>query len=596
MARIPQGFIDDLLGRTDLVGIIEARVPLKKAGREFQARCPFHDEKTPSFTVSPAKQFYHCFGCGAHGTAISFLMDYERLDFREAVEALAAQAGMAIPQEAQAGGEAQGSQQPLYDALAAAQRAFRGALRNAPEAIDYLKRRGVDGATAQVFGIGYAPPGWDFLRARLPDTRAALAAGLLVERGGGRPYDRFRNRIMFPIRDGRGRVIAFGGRALDDDPAKYLNSPETPLFHKGRGLYGLFEARQAARELPRLLLVEGYMDVVALAQHGFPNTVATLGTAATADHLQALFRASDEVVLCFDGDAAGRRAAWRALDNALPAMRGTRRVRFLFLPEGEDPDSLLRGPDGPATFEQLIAASRPASAVLLEGLAATLELSSADGRSKLVEAARPYVAKLPPEAFKAELVHEIAANSGLPAADLERLYARGPGSPPGQKPAARAGAKANAGRVQTVKTGPVRRALQLLMDQPALADTLDVEMAALRAGNVAGAEVLAQAIEFFRDHPHLPVAALLERWRDHAAFPALEGLAADRPRGAQEDLAREFTECVQRVAASDGGEDRGRFEALMAKQQHTPLTEAEAAEAQTLLRRVRTRQRRRPSD
>ncbi|CAN0167842.1 unnamed protein product, partial [Chrysoparadoxa australica] len=284
--------------------------PLKKAGREYQACCPFHDEKTPSFTVSPAKQFYHCFGCGAHGTALSFLMEYERLEFREAVEALAGQAGMTIPEEARGAGPDADTQKPLFAVLEQAGRLYQNQLRQSPAAIDYLKSRGITGATAKAFGIGYAPDSWDFLRGQVRDRQAAVTAGMLIEKDNGHAYDRFRNRIMFPIRDGRGRVIGFGGRALGDDPAKYLNSPETPLFHKGRSLYGLFEARQALREIPRMLLVEGYMDVVALAQHGFANAVATLGTATTAEHQNALVRATDELVFCFAGDRAGRDAAW----------------------------------------------------------------------------------------------------------------------------------------------------------------------------------------------------------------------------------------------------------------------------------------------
>lgn len=577
MARLPQGFIDDLLARVDIVAVIEARVPLKKAGRELQACCPFHDEKTPSFTVSPTKQFYHCFGCGAHGTAISFLMEYDRLDFREAVTDLAAQAGMQMPQEAGGQGPGADLQKPLFEVLAASQRLFQRCLRGSPAAIEYLKGRGVSGAVAQRFGIGFAPPGWNFLGQQI-ERRAGVAAGMLIEREGGGVHDRFRNRIMFPIHDGRGRVIAFGGRALDDDPAKYLNSPETPLFHKGRALYGLYQVRQALKDLPRVFLVEGYMDVVALNQHGIANTVATLGTATTAEHLQALFRATDEVVFCFDGDPAGRRAAWRALDNALPVMRGTRRVRFAFLPDGEDPDSLVRGRGGVARFDALAQASRPASAVLLEGLTAGLELSSADGRSRLVEKARGYIQKLPPEAFKAELIREIAARSGLPGPDLERLYQSGAASP---RPPPRA-------TPTTVKVSAVRRALQLLMDRPALADTVEA-LEPLRAAPVAGAGLLAEAIEFFREHPHVPLAVLIERWRDRDEAAALQRLAAHPPRGDDDDLKREFSECVARIAATASERERARFDALLAQQQRARLSGSEAEELQTLLRRLRAR-------
>jgi len=323
---IPQTFIDELLTRVDIVSVI-------------------HTEKTPSFTVSPTKQFYHCFGCGAHGTAISFLMEYERLEFPDAVEDLARSVGLEVPREA--GPAPDGSLDELRTLLDKVNTYYQLQLREHKEkarAVDYLKARGVDGPIAARFGLGFAPPGWDGLRNTLGEraTEGLIKLGLLIERDQGGGYDRFRDRIMFPIRDRRGRVVGFGGRTLADDPAKYMNSPESPLFHKGRELYGLHEARSAVRQLERLVVVEGYMDVVALAQHGVPFAVATLGTATTADHLDILYRAAPEVVFCFDGDRAGRQAAWRALDQALPSQRDGRQARFLFVPEGEDPDSLVR--------------------------------------------------------------------------------------------------------------------------------------------------------------------------------------------------------------------------------------------------------------
>ncbi len=344
---IPQHFIDELLSRADIVEIIGRRVPLKKAGREFQACCPFHNEKTPSFTVSPTKQFYHCFGCGAHGSALSFMMEYDRLSFPEAVEELATSMGLEVPREA---GFAQGpDHRPLFDILERAAAYFAQQLRQhaqAAQAVEYLRGRGVSGEVAADFRLGYAPPGWDNLLQALgggDDSRIRLLreAGLITEQDGKR-YDRLRDRIIFPIRDTRGRVVGFGGRLLGDGKPKYLNSPETPVFHKGRELYGLFEARQADANPARLLVVEGYMDVVALAQFGISNAVATLGTATTSDHLEKLYRATPELVFCFDGDRAGRDAAWKALQTALPLMREGRQARFLFLPDGDDPDSMVR--------------------------------------------------------------------------------------------------------------------------------------------------------------------------------------------------------------------------------------------------------------
>jgi DNA primase len=351
--RIPQHFITELVARTDIVEVIGRRVPLRKAGHEFSACCPFHDEKTPSFTVSPAKQFYHCFGCGAHGTAISFLMERDGMSFVEAVEDLAALAGMTVPRDA----DPVHPVTDLYDVMQRAADIYRRELKKSESAQAYVRERGLDDAIVADFGIGFAPDAWDTIRDSLGADRAALQhllqAGLVAERaaddGRQRQYDRFRNRLMFPIRDARGRVIAFGGRVLGkagEHEPKYLNSPETPLFHKGRELYGVYELRKALRDVSRVLVVEGYMDVVALAQHGIRYACATLGTATTTEHLKRLSRLGAEVVFCFDGDRAGRAAAWRALENALPALQGGQQLRFLFLPDGHDPDSLVRA-EGP---------------------------------------------------------------------------------------------------------------------------------------------------------------------------------------------------------------------------------------------------------
>ena len=358
--RIPQHFIDELLNRVDIVDVIDSRVPLRKAGRDFQARCPFHEEKNPSFTVSQNKQFYHCFGCGAHGSAISFLMEYEHLDFIEAIKELAHKAGIALPAIEEDPAH-KAIDKDLYGVMEEAASFYRQQLRNhadSPKAVEYLKGRGLTGQIASEFGIGYAPPGWDNLLKAIGGSaqrQTQLATtGMAIEKEPGRYYDRFRNRIMFPIRDRRGRIIAFGGRVIDsNDTPKYLNSPESPLFHKGKELYGLYEARQALRQIDRLLVVEGYMDVVALAQHGIRYAVATLGTALTPDHIAPLFRTTQEVVFCFDGDRAGRDAAWKALDIMLPELKEGRTARFMFLPDGEDPDTLVRK-IGQTAFEELV--------------------------------------------------------------------------------------------------------------------------------------------------------------------------------------------------------------------------------------------------
>ncbi len=340
---IPKSFIQDLLNRLDIVDVVERYVPLKKAGANYTACCPFHNEKSPSFTVSQSKQFYHCFGCGAHGTAIGFVMEHGGLGFVDAVEELAQSIGVAVPQEIQTGPAQHKIAPDLYEVMQSAMRYYREQLKLSPRAIDYLKRRGVSGEIAARFGIGFAPEGWQNLASVCDYQQAALLeTGLAIEAEGGRRYDRFRDRIMFPIVNTRGQVIGFGGRILDQGEPKYLNSPETPLFEKGHELYGLFQAQKAIRASGQVVVVEGYMDVVALAQHGIAYVVATLGTATTAYHVQKLLRLSDEVIFCFDGDAAGQRAAWRALENALPQLVDGKRIGFLFLPQQHDPDSYVR--------------------------------------------------------------------------------------------------------------------------------------------------------------------------------------------------------------------------------------------------------------
>jgi DNA primase len=456
--RIPQAFIDDLLERVDIVEVIDRRVPLKKSGRNYSARCPFHDEKTPSFSVSPDKQFFYCFGCGAGGNAIGFVMDYDRVDFPQAVENLAHLAGLEVPRERQADEPAarqqQQQQRDLYQILDAAARFFREQLRNHPQAaraVDYLKRRGVTGTMARDFGIGYAPPGWDNLLRALGttehDRKLLLDSGMLVvKEEENKTYDRFRDRVMFPILDSRGRVIAFGGRVLNDEKPKYLNSPETPVFHKGRELYGLYQARKALRQLQRLIVVEGYMDVVALAQFGIPYAVATLGTATSTEHLQKVFRHCPEVIFCFDGDNAGLQAARRALEAALPVMEDGRQARFLFLPKGEDPDSLIRA-RGTAAFEQLLTTAQPLGDYLFASIGEGIDLNSLEGRARLSKLATPLLGRLPEGVFKQLMLDMLASHTGISSQKLETLLqdaapppqsagaAPAPSAPPRQRPA-----------------------------------------------------------------------------------------------------------------------------------------------------------------
>ena len=431
---IPQDFIQQLLSRVDIVEVVGRHVKLRRAGANFLGLCPFHGEKSPSFTVSPAKQFYHCFGCGAHGSAIGFLMEHAGLGYVEAIRDLAREAGMTVPEisatDAAAAREAAAAAADLSSLLEASTRFYRRCLRESPKAIDYLKRRGLTGDTAARFGIGYAPAQWRALEAAVPDYSAAglLDAGLVIESEGegeerGRRYDRFRDRIMFPIRNARGQVIGFGGRVLDAGEPKYMNSPETPLFSKGREVYGLFEAREAIRRDDCVIVVEGYMDVVMLAQHGVGNAVATLGTATTADHVRKLVRLADRVVFAFDGDAAGRRAAWRALGASLAHTSDTRRIDFLFLPPEHDPDSYVRE-HGQSGWYEVLAKTVSLSELLLRELTAQVDLNSPEGRAMLLAQARPLVADLAAPALRLQILHRLAALSELSVPEVERYIAQ----------------------------------------------------------------------------------------------------------------------------------------------------------------------------
>ncbi len=431
--RIPQAFLDDLLDRVDIVEVIDRRVKLRKSGKNYSARCPFHDEKTPSFSVNPDKQFYYCFGCGAGGNALGFVMDYDNIDFPQAVDNLAGTVGLEVPRDPGPGGPGRSQQEsgnkPLYALMEQVAGYYKQQLRNHPDrasAVNYLKGRGLSGEIARQFDLGFAPPGWDNLLSALGkeegQRKLLMQAGMLVENESGRIYDRFRDRVVFPIRDQRGRVIAFGGRVLGDDKPKYLNSPETAIFQKGRELYGLYQARQANRKLERVLVVEGYMDVIALAQHGILNATATLGTATSQTHLEKLYRLCPEVVFCFDGDEAGRKAAARALEAALPCMQDGRQARFLFLPEGQDPDDAVRA-GGAEGFQRLLEGASPLETFLFEIAGQGLNTSTLDGRARFSKQALPYIRKLPEGVFRQLMFQALADRTGLELASLMKLEA-----------------------------------------------------------------------------------------------------------------------------------------------------------------------------
>ncbi|HVT34787.1 MAG TPA: DNA primase, partial [Nevskiaceae bacterium] len=504
--RIPEAFIHDLLARVDIVELIGSRVELKRAGKEYKARSPFSNEKTPSFFVSPVKQMFFDFSSGKNGNAIGFLMDYDRLSFVEAVEELARRAGVEVPRDGGHGPDRLVLEGPL-DALAAAQRWFREQLKTAPQAIEYLKKRGVNGETAKTYGIGWAPESFDALTKFFDAPEHALAAGLLKKKEEtGRVYDGFRARVMFPIRDTRGRVIAFGGRAMGDEKPKYLNSPETALFHKGRNLYGLFEARQSSKSaLPYLVVVEGYMDVVMLAQHGIREVVGTLGTATTRDHLNLLYKSTSRVVFCFDGDRAGRSAAWRALEQALPEIYDQREAAFMFLPEGHDPDTLVQE-IGADKFRELIAQAMSLSQFLLSELSKQVNLGTLDGRARLASLAKPYVQKLREGPLRSLVLDELAKITRLSVAQLQSE------APLGVREPAPGNARA-AARTESAAARPVKRALQLLLEKPEMADEVQ-NLELLAQADVPGIAVLIDALDWLHANPGARAAQLVAAWHE----------------------------------------------------------------------------------
>ena len=521
---IPRPFIQDLLARVDIVDVIERYLPLKKGGINYFACCPFHGEKTPSFSISPTKQFYHCFGCGVHGNAIGFLMEYSGLSFVEAVRELAQQVGMEVPQEQADPSQAQrtGEHEALLAAMDKATQFYRDQLKRSPQAIDYLKRRGLTGEIAARFGIGFAPAGWQALEAVFPNyqDKALLDAGLVIVNEQGRRYDRFRERIMFPIQDRRGRVIAFGGRVLDSGEPKYLNSPETPLFEKGRELYGIRQAMQAIRDDGYALVVEGYMDVVALAQFGIGNAVATLGTATTPHHIQSLLRYADRIVFCFDGDKAGRKAARRALENSLEALRDDATLAFLFLPEEHDPDSFVRA-EGPDALRSSARSAMPLAAFLMSELSTDCDLETAEGRARLVHEARPLVTRIAAPLLRLQLVKAVAEAGGLNQNEVERAWGMptsrsGTRNPAPERSLAQ-NRRSGSRSPRKAPTSPTATLLRVALQHPAWIARIPVDLVphdethgqalaalcdAVSIGELETGGGLAQVVEHFRDSTH----------------------------------------------------------------------------------------------
>jgi DNA primase len=627
--RIPDSFLDELVARSDIVEIIGARVPLKKGGREYKACCPFHNEKSPSFWVSPDKQFYHCFGCGAHGTVIGFLMQYEKMEFVDAVADLAQRAGLDLPREAQMPRDP--GTADLHDVMAHAARFYAQNLADNARAGNYVAARGIDAAISAAFALGYAPDSWDALLRRLgpyeEERRRLSQVGLVVERtpvserdgertAPGEPraagyYDRFRDRLMFPIRDSRGRVIGFGGRVIDQGEPKYLNSPESPLFHKGRELYGLYEARLARRDFKRLLIVEGYMDVVRLHQAGITYAVATLGTATTQEHLNRIFKLTSEVVFCFDGDNAGRRAAWRALENSLPMAHDGREFRFMFLPDGHDPDTLVAS-EGAEAFENRLHCALPLSEYLVQHLSSEVDLDHEEGRAKLKALAAPLFARMPEGVYREMLVEGLARRVKMPTAALNKAIIAagvsatgGPARFPlvgigagrrveplerqpsrmdtGRDDYGRAsGGRAPAGRASAGRGNLLSQCIALVLHHPSAARLVkDTEA----LGNVdrPGVAVLKELLDQAAGMEHPSTAMLLERWRSRPEYGRLSELAMAAPLVAEaQGAAKELETAIEKLIEAHG--PGRRMDELLRKAEELGLNNAEKDELSLLLK------------
>jgi len=600
LGRIPQHFIDELIARADIVEVIGSRVQLKKSGREYKACCPFHSEKTPSFWVSPDKQFYHCFGCGKHGTVLGFLMDHDHLAFPEAVEELAARLGLEVPREGGADSSAKRADEPLYELAAKVARFYVESLAREMRARAYLERRGLTAESLERFQIGYAPNSWSEVLKRFgtdDNERRRLAdIGLIIERervqaqGGERFYDRFRDRIMFPIRDTRGRVIAFGGRVIDAGEPKYLNSPETVLFHKGRELYGLYETRRARSTLKSLVVVEGYMDAVRLHQEGVDYAVATLGTATTPEHFRRIFRLVADVVFAFDGDRAGRAAAWRALQQALPEAREGRQIRFLFLPDGQDPDTLI-ATEGRDAFEQRLTAAVPLSEYLVRELSEQSDLGHADGRARFAESARPLYQKLPAGVYRELLLGRLAQVVGLAPERLEALWSEKPGAA-GAAAAAPPPAPAARARTGGGRGSLVRQAIVRLVHFPAIATEVSAaERSGLDSSEEAGIALLRELLDNLREQPAQISAQVIQRWAGREGGESLQKLLE------REEVITDAAAAAGELRAAlaklaDLAAER-RLQALEARSRGGSLTAEEMKEFQRLIAHMSAREARR---
>ena len=580
---IPQHFINDLIDRVDITEVLGKHIPLIKAGKgEFKAVCPFHDDSNPSLTISPAKGFYHCFSCGAHGTAVGFLMNFEHLGFVEAIESLASSLSIEIPYEK--------NQQPikrnnnLFDLLVKIQTHYQEMLKIDKKAIEYLKNRGITGKIAKRFNIGYAPSGWrsvlDKFGRSSAEIKKLLTLGLIIRKDNNNHYDRFRDRIIFPIRDNRGRFIGFGGRILTQDQPKYLNSPETPIFHKGRELYGLYECQQALRNIERLVVVEGYMDVISLAQHGIDYAVASMGTATTDDHFNRLFRLTDYIYFCFDGDQAGLDAAWRALENALPHIREGRQIKFVFLPKNDDPDTFIKK-NSAAIFEKELDNGKDLSDFLIEKLAKNIDIKSIDGKARLAEQARPLINSIATGIYKELLIEKLATSINISAKKLNKLLLK---STDKTKQNKIRGSSLSTRKISRnfSKTRPsiVRKAITIILNFPQSSQNIDIN--SITELQLPGVQLLYELIKTSKKEPKITTAGLIERWRDDKEGKHLGKLAAmELPEHEDFNAMEELKNCINQLIVLA---NRKRIHALIEKEKQALITDKEKTELLDLIK------------
>ena len=577
---IPQHFIDDLIARADIVDVLSKRIDLKKAGKEFKAVCPFHNDKNPSLTISPLKGFYHCFSCGAHGTALGFLMEYENLNFVEAVESLASELGVEVPYENK--GNPIKKNDDLFLLMNTIQKNFQNNLKNNAKAIQYLKKRGIDGKTAKKYKIGYAEKGWsnilDNFGSSDSDIKSLLKLGLIIKKENNKGYyDRFRDRIIFPIRDNRGRFIGFGGRIFEGDQPKYLNSPETPIFHKGRELYGLYECQKSMRVIEKVIVVEGYMDVIGLSQNGVEYSVASMGTATTDDHFTRLFRLSDTICFCFDGDQAGYLAAWRALENSLSHLKDGRQIKFVFLPDGEDPDSYIRK-NSTGNFEKLLNNGTDLSDFMIQRTSEDIDLKSVDGKARLAERIKPLINRMPRGIFKELIIEKLSALVGLSAKKLEQSISEDKITNKRKSSFNYAPRRKN---INTKKDSPsvIKKSISLILNYPeAVKEISNIEFVNYKK---PGIKILIKLLKNISDEPDMNTAALIERWREDDEGKYLSKLAINLfPKNEEFNAEEELNNCLAQITKNFYNE---RINSLIKKQADNQLTSDEKVELKEII-------------